>query len=169
MGCVYLVRGQVLLYGVRQQGHAKVGSDWSLWLRMHVIATGDKANLEPDWSAKLSSLCSYTAMLHSCGKLNCHVTEQSWDLIGMWKFLSEGPRTLPKFTRPFSSLEVGSGDETTDRQVQNRVGIGLKQATLTFDPTKYVQIWNSHQYILKEAVKLWRLDISLTRYVIMLK
>ena len=32
-----------------------------------------KANLEPDWSAKLKSLYSYmytaTVMLHSCGKL----------------------------------------------------------------------------------------------------
>ena len=46
-----------LVYGARQQGHAKVGSDWSLW---HVIATCSKANrLEPDWSAKLNS---YTAI-----------------------------------------------------------------------------------------------------------
>ena len=52
------------VYGMRQQGHAKLGSDWSLW---HVIA-GGKANLEPDWSVKLNSLYCYTAMLHSCGK-----------------------------------------------------------------------------------------------------
>ena len=55
-----------LVYGARQQGHAKVGSDWSLW---HVIATRGKATrLEPDWSAKLNSLYSYTVMLHSYGK-----------------------------------------------------------------------------------------------------
>ena len=55
-----------LVYGARQQGHAKVGSDWSLW---HVIATRGKATrLEPDWSAKLNSLHSYTVMLHSYGK-----------------------------------------------------------------------------------------------------
>ena len=40
------------------------------------------------------------------------MTEQSCDLIGMCKFLSAGPRILPKFIRPFSSLEVGSGDKT---------------------------------------------------------
>ena len=34
------------------------------------------------------------------------------NLIGAWKFLSAGPRIRPKFTRPFSSLEVGSGHET---------------------------------------------------------
>ena len=54
-----------LVYGAHRQGHAKLVSDWSLW---YVIATGGKANLEPDWSVKLNSLYSYTAMLHSCDK-----------------------------------------------------------------------------------------------------
>ena len=40
------------------------------------------------------------------------MTEQSCNLIGALKFLSSGPRILSKFTRPYSSLEVGSGDET---------------------------------------------------------
>ena len=52
------------IYGMHQQSHAKLGSDWSLW---HVIV-GGKANLEPDWSVKLNSLYCYTVMLHSCGK-----------------------------------------------------------------------------------------------------
>ena len=98
------------LDGAHRRGHAKLGSDWLLWLHLHVIATGDEANLEPDTVIgqrnRIYSLYSYTAMLHSCGKLICHVTEQSCDLIGMWKFLSVGPRILPKYTRPFSSLEM---------------------------------------------------------------
>ena len=40
---------QFSFYGTHQQGHVKVGSDWSLWLCLHVIATGGKANLESDW------------------------------------------------------------------------------------------------------------------------
>ena len=48
------------------------------------------------------------------------MTEQNCDLIGAWKFLSTGPRIPVKLTRPFSSLEVGSGDDTgaymNDRQ-----------------------------------------------------
>ena len=43
------------LYGARRQGHAKLGSDWLLWLHWHVITTSGKANLEPDWSVKLNS------------------------------------------------------------------------------------------------------------------
>ena len=74
-------------------------------------ATGSKANLESDWSAKLSSYTDGIAMLHSCGKLVIWLS-QSCDLIGAWKFLSAGPRILPKFTRPFSSSRVGSGHET---------------------------------------------------------
>ena len=74
--------------------------------------TGSKANLESDWSAKLNSYTDGIAMLHSCGKLVIWLS-QSYDLIGAWKFLSAGPRILPKFTRPFSSSRVGSGDETS--------------------------------------------------------
>ena len=40
----------------------------------------------------------------------CHMTSPFCNLIGAWKFLSAGPRILPKFTRPFSG--VGSGHET---------------------------------------------------------
>ena len=38
----------------------KLGSDWSLWLHLHVITTSSKVNLESDWSAKLNSLYSYS-------------------------------------------------------------------------------------------------------------
>ena len=51
------------------------------------------------------------AMLHSCSKL-VMLLSQSCDLIGTWKILIAGPRILPKFIRPFSSLQVGPGDET---------------------------------------------------------
>ena len=47
-------------------------------------------------------------MLHSCGKLFMWLN-QSCDLVGMWKFLSTGPRSLPKFTQPFSPWRWGLG------------------------------------------------------------
>ena len=86
-------------------------------------ATGSKTNLESDWSAKLNSYTDSIATLHSCGKLVMTEPKLPY-LIGAWKFLSAGPRILPKFTRPFSSSRVGSGDEikavytslTIDRQ-----------------------------------------------------
>ena len=34
------------LYGVHRQDHAKLGSNWSLSLHLHVITAGDKVNLE---------------------------------------------------------------------------------------------------------------------------
>ena len=77
--------------------------------------TGSEVNLESDWSLKLNSYTDSimrTVMLHSCGKLVMWLS-QSCNLIGAWKFLSAGPRILPKFTRPFSSSRVGSWDETT--------------------------------------------------------
>ena len=38
-----------------------------------------------------------------------HMTSLFCSLIGMWKFLSGGPRILPKFTRPFSRRGWGLG------------------------------------------------------------
>ena len=94
----------------------KFGSNWSLWLHLHVITTAVKQTLnltgQGNWIASSYSCTASIVMLHSCGKLVMWLS-QSCDLTGTWKFLSAGPRSLPKFTRLFSSLEVGSGDETT--------------------------------------------------------
>ena len=54
---------QLSIYGARRQGHTKLGPDWLLWLYLYVIATGGKANLEPDWSVKLNSSYSDVAFL----------------------------------------------------------------------------------------------------------
>ena len=68
-------------------------------------------NLIGQWNWIAYTAIQQWSMLHSCGKLVMWLS-QSFDLIGAWKFLSAGLRILPKFIRPFSSLEVGSGDET---------------------------------------------------------
>ena len=60
----------------------------------------------------------------------------------MWKFLSAGPRIQPKFTRHFSSLEVGSGHETIilidahdvrllEFHQDNPFGLNLRTRTMT--------------------------------------
>ena len=105
------LNSRLSFYGACRLGHAKLGSDWSVWLHRRLT-------VEQSWDLIGLHYCvcdlaytATTAMLHSCGRLvvwQC----QSCDLIDAWKFLSAGPRILPKFTRLFSSLKVGSGHET---------------------------------------------------------
>ena len=91
-----------ILYGVCRQGQAKLGSDWSLW---HVIATGGRQTL-----LNLIVYIAYTAIQRCCiPVVSCHVTEQSCNLIGTWKFLSEGPRILPKCTMYQTLFLLGGG------------------------------------------------------------
>lgn len=76
-------------YGMRWQCRTKLGSDSirSLWLHLHVITTGGQGNLESDWWAKLNTCSLYSKYSNAV--------------------------FLLKFTRPFSSMEVGSQGETT--------------------------------------------------------
>ena len=117
-----------LLYGTCQQGHAKLGSDWLLWLHLRVIATGGKANLEPDWSAKFNSLYSYTAIQRCyipAVSLSCDWARAAISLArGNSSVQAQG--FYPSSPDPFPPLRWGLGTRLCGSRIRESHKISLK-------------------------------------------
>ena len=113
--CELWLNSQFSLYGAHRQGHANLGSNWSLWLYLHEIATGVKQILnligQLNWIAYIAiQRCCIPAVNLSC----------DWaELRSHWQM--KIPQRQPKDSAQVHQtlFLLGGGDETTLLLCQN--------------------------------------------------
>ena len=70
-----------------------------------------------------------------------HMTSLLCNLIGTWKFLSGGPRTLPKFTRPFSHRELGLGKRLWSNRRLHKLAVKYAHGNILTHVANHAHMW----------------------------